>query len=165
MPLPFRYAVLAAALTAAAGLGWLWLRPSAPEAPAADIKDIVPASATTTSPDLPEFVFEIKDTPQGRQQGLSGRETVPANYGMLFVFDRKDKYGFWMKDMRVPIDIIWLSDTGAVIGVEENVSPDTYPSVFYPPQPVRFVLETKAGESREKGWSVGSVIPLPLRFE
>lgn len=165
MSLPFRYAALAAALIAATALAWVWLQSEAPTIPEPVIKDIAPANATTTTPELPEFVFEIKDTPQGRQQGLSGRETVPPGYGMLFVFDRRDTYGFWMKDMRVPIDIIWLSDTGTVIGIEENVSPETYPSVFYAPQPVRLVLETRAGEARTKGWSVGSVIPLPLRFE
>lgn len=70
-----------------------------------------------------------------------------------------------MKDMLVPIDILWLSDTGEVLGVEESVAPETYPRVFYPPQPVRLVLETRAGESRAQGWIVGEHVPLPLRFE
>jgi uncharacterized protein len=111
------------------------------------------------------FRFEIKDTPEGRQQGLGGRESVPTGYGMLFVFNESRRYGFWMKGMLVPIDILWLSDNGTVIGIESDVSPDSYPTVFYPPQPVRFVLETRAGEASVRGWKVGSQLPLPLRFE
>ena len=107
------------------------------------------------------FRFEIADTPAKRERGLSGRPEVPSGYGMLFIFDRADRYGFWMKDMHVPIDILWLADDGTVLAIEEAVSPDTYPTPFYPPRPVRLVLETKAGEARVQGWSVGSRIALP----
>jgi uncharacterized membrane protein (UPF0127 family) len=42
-----------------------------------------------------------------------------------------------MKDMRVPLDIIWLSDTGDIVHIERSVSPDSYPRVFYPGTPAR----------------------------
>jgi uncharacterized membrane protein (UPF0127 family) len=67
-----------------------------------------------------------------------------------------------MKDMFVSIDIIWLADDGTVLAIDESVSPSTYPTPFYPPQPVRLVLETRAGETRAQGWTVGTKIPLPL---
>lgn len=108
-----------------------------------------------------ELQFEIVDTPEARERGLSGRERIPDGYGMLFVFPEKDTYGFWMKDMLVSIDIIWLSDNGTVLGIERSVSPATYPTVFYPPEPVRYVLEVGAGYARERSWEVGSVIDLP----
>lgn len=109
-----------------------------------------------------DFEFEIVASPEALAQGLSGRAEVPSGYGMLFVFDASKSYGFWMKDMLVSIDIIWLADDGTVIGIEENVSPSTYPKAFEPPRPVRLVLETRAGEARAQGWSVGTKIPLPL---
>lgn len=116
----------------------------------------------STSPtEEAEFQFEIVDTQAKRTRGLSGRRDVPENYGMLFVFEEKGRYGFWMKDMYVSIDMIWLSDEGKVLGIDEAVSPGTYPSIFYPPEPVRYVLETRAKEARAQGWEVGSVIPLP----
>jgi hypothetical protein len=87
---------------------------------------------------------------------------VPPDYGMLFVFDMKDTYGFWMKDMHVPIDILWLADDGRIIKIDDSVQPSSYPSVFYAPAPVTYVLETRAGESRRKGWKVGTVLDLPL---
>ncbi len=62
--------------------------------------------------------FEVVTTQAAQAQGLGGRSDVPENYGMLFVFPTDQRVGFWMKDMQVPIDIIWLSDTGAVLGIE-----------------------------------------------
>ncbi len=122
-----------------------------------------PQQADTESDSLPQMRFEVVTTQAEQEQGLSGRETVPENYGMLFVFPQEERTGFWMKDMLVPIDIIWLSDTGTILGIEDSVSPDTYPEAFYPPQPAKYVLETKAGEARRRGWSVGTQIALPVR--
>ncbi len=110
-----------------------------------------------------EFRFELADTEEARERGLSGRAEVPSDYGMLFVFEDADRYGFWMKDMLVPIDIIWLADDGSIIGIEREVSPATYPDVFYPPKSVRYVLETRAGEAARKGWGIGTPIVLPLQ--
>lgn len=108
------------------------------------------------------FRFELADSPEERVQGLSGRREVPSGYGLLFVFEEPGTPGFWMKDMYVPIDIIWLADDGTVLGIEEAVSPATYPQAFYPPEPVSLVLETRAYEARAQGWEVGSRVPLPF---
>lgn len=118
------------------------------------------AVSTTTS----DIEFEIADSPALQEKGLGGREVIPENYGMLFVFPAHDRYGFWMKGMLTSIDIIWLSDNGTILGIEDTVSPETYPQGFYPPQPVKYVLETRAGEARRKGWEVGTRIPLPLPY-
>lgn len=108
-----------------------------------------------------EFRYEIVATETARAQGLSGRADIPHDYGMLFVFDAPAKVGFWMKDMLTPIDIIWLREDGTIIGIEDSVSPDTYPKAYYAPEPVRYVLETRAGESTLKGWVVGTKLDLP----
>ena len=110
------------------------------------------------------FQYEIASTDAARIRGLSGRSNIKSDYGMLFVFPDKDRHGFWMKDMLEPIDIIWISDTRTVLGVEANVSPQTYPNVFYPPEPVRYVLETKAGEAARLGLLPGTKINLPLPY-
>ena len=106
--------------------------------------------------------IEKVETPSRREQGLSGRIDIPEDYGMLFVFPKEGDYGFWMKDMLVPIDIMWLSDTGTIVGIEHTVSPITYPKSFYPPFPVRYVLETRAGIASSSGWIVGTALNLPL---
>lgn len=111
------------------------------------------------------FTYEVVQTPALREQGLSGRTSVPGDYGMLFVFDTADRYGIWMKDMLIPIDIVWLSDTGVIVGIVPSVATSTYPMPFYPPTPVRFILETRAGEVARKGWVPGTDLTLPLPFE
>lgn len=105
--------------------------------------------------------IERVTTETARAQGLSGRTNIPSDYGMLFVFPHAGTYSFWMKDMQVPIDIIWLSDTYEIIGIEDSVAPDTYPVAFTPPTPVRYVLETRAGEARARGWGIGTQLSLP----
>ena len=52
------------------------------------------------------FRFEIVTTTKAQVSGLGGRINIPNDYGKLFVFKKKEKYGFWMKDMLTPIDII-----------------------------------------------------------
>lgn len=123
-------------------------------------KERAQAPATVEQYSLAQI--EISDTPEKRQQGLSDRTDVPQDYGMLFIFPEAGDYGFWMKDMHVAIDMLWLADDGTIRGITANVSPDTYPNTFHPPVPVRYVLETKAGEAARKGWSVGTKLSLPL---
>lgn len=141
-------------------------RAPVPEEPAV-FATVVPESekfeaVMPSAPEASAFEFEIVASPEARQQGLSGRTSVPGNYGMLFVFDTADRYGFWMKDMLVSIDIIWLANDGTIIAIEDSVSPETYPTPFYPPQAVSFVLETRAGEARTQGWVPGTKLNLPV---
>jgi len=49
-------------------------------------------------------------TPETQEKGLSGRSGLKDDEGMLFVFEKPDKYSFWMKDMNFPIDIIWMGE-------------------------------------------------------
>lgn len=127
------------------------------------IRSSDPAVPQNQQLSLSDMEIEIVDTLEARTQGLSGRTEVPAGYGMLFVFDSADRYGFWMKEMLVPIDIIWIKDTGEVVGIDANVAPETFPIVFYAPLPVRYVLEVGAGEAERNGISLGSIITLPGR--
>lgn len=122
------------------------------------------SSAVTAATSTTQMKFEVVTTTAAQERGLGGRSDVPQNYGMLFVFPTDTRVGFWMKDMLVPIDMIWLSDTGKIIGIEDSVSLNTYPQAFYPPKPVKYVLETRAGEARRQGWGIGSDVHLPLPY-
>jgi uncharacterized membrane protein (UPF0127 family) len=124
------------------------------------VKDTTPAATATTG----SMRFEIVDTEAEQALGLGNRASIPDNYGMLFVFKDKQRYGFWMKDMLAPIDITWLSDNGTILLIDHSVSPDTYPRAFYPPVPVRYVLETRAGYAADHAWSVGTQVPLPAPY-
>lgn len=91
-----------------------------------------------------EFKVEIADTEAKREQGLSGRASLPPGEGMLFEFAADTKPAFWMKEMNFPLDIAWLDPDFKIIGVERNVAPATYPQTFSPPRPIRYVLEVNA---------------------
>lgn len=107
------------------------------------------------------LTLDYATTNETRERGLGGRESVPENYGMLFVFPSDDRYGFLMKDMLVSLDIFWLDNKGQVVYIAENAAPSTYPSVFYPTVPARYVLETAAGFARAHSVVLGT--PLLLK--
>lgn len=89
--------------------------------------------------------LETAGTPAEQELGLGGRASMPADQGMLFVFPAPGDYGFWMKDMEFPIDIIWLDDNFRIMHVEKGLSPDTYPKVFDPHARASYVIEVNAG--------------------
>ena len=98
------------------------------------------------------------DTPETRQKGLGGRNGLAPDEGMLFIFPEDGKYGFWMKNMKFPIDILWLSSARRIVYMAQSVSPDTYPQVFTPAAPARYVLELPAGYVKAYTVEVGDEV-------
>lgn len=87
---------------------------------------------------------EFAVTNAERQKGLSGRDSLMPGGGLLFVFGEPGRYPFWMKDMKFPIDIIWIAENKKVADISANISPATYPQNFFPRSPVKYVLEVNA---------------------
>ena len=99
-----------------------------------------------------------------RKTGLSGKSTLAEDEGLLFVFDKMDVYpSFWMKDMLIPIDIIWIND-GKVTKIDKNLTPpakdslDSELKLYYPEKPIDYVLEVNAGFSDKSGLKVGDSV-------
>jgi uncharacterized protein len=92
-----------------------------------------------------EVLIEIASTDEERVRGLSGRQTLDSNSGMLFVFEKTDFHGIWMKDMNFNLDIIWIDEYLRVVDTLNDVSRETYPEVFEPSRPSKYVLELSAG--------------------
>ena len=101
------------------------------------------------------ITLEIADTNAARELGLSKRDSMPPNTGMLFEFDNPGVYGFWMKDMKFALDMIWISPQKQIISINKNVAPESYPEAFYPPSAVSFVIEVPAGYSDAHNIQVG----------
>lgn len=99
---------------------------------------------------------QVAMTQAEREKGLSGRKCIGAQTGMLFIFDKPGNYAFWMKDMRFPIDIIWLSDTKKVVQLDSSVQPNSYPNSLLPAYPAKYVLEMAAGQAAKDNISFGS---------
>ena len=121
-----------------------------------------PSSPIVHFGDIPVRV-EVADTESKRIQGLSGRDEIGNhNAGMFFIFPKADYLGIWMKDMKFPIDIIWIDENLTVIGIEQDVSPNTYPRVFRPQNPAKYVLETEVHYADLVGIRVGQKVRIPL---
>jgi uncharacterized membrane protein (UPF0127 family) len=88
---------------------------------------------------------DVSDTGPKRELGLSGRDNLAPDRGMLFIFKYPDTYGFWMNEMKFPIDILWIDENKILIDYVSNLSPQTYPKVFYPKQKALYVLELPSG--------------------
>lgn len=109
------------------------------------------------------FKVEVAKTQQQQIQGLSDRNSISSDSGMLFVFPQKSAYGFWMKNMKFPIDIIYINDD-TIVDIFESVptpSPDeksTGLAVYTPLQDANYVLEINAGLSKEYGLKNGDKV-------
>ncbi len=101
---------------------------------------------------------ERADTETLREQGLSGRASLPEGQALLFVFDTDGMWGIWMKDMKFPLDIVWADSSGKITTIYRSVSPYTYPKVFYPAALTRYVVELPAGFAAAHGVATGTTI-------
>ncbi len=102
---------------------------------------------------------EIADSEPKRHQGLMFRKSLPQKEGMLFVFDQEAPHAFWMKNMLIPIDIIWISQDKKIIDIKTNISPCQGPCEnILPPAPARYVLEVNSGFAKENGIKVGQKV-------
>lgn len=90
-------------------------------------------------------------------RGLSGRESLGENKGMLFIFPESGLYPFWMKDMKFPIDIIWISEFGKVVHIKKNALPTSYPDLFVSEDLAKYVLEVPNGFTDKHDIKVGAV--------
>lgn len=100
--------------------------------------------------------LELAVTTMEKEKGLGYRDNLPENQGMLFIYDHYEKFGFWMKGMRFPLDIIWIKDD-QVADISENVPLLTRGSIttVQPDTEVNRVLEVNAGTVKRLGIKIG----------
>lgn len=103
----------------------------------------------------------IADSLSERIGGLSGTPFLPDNVVKLFVFGTAGTHSIWMKDMNYSLDIMWLDQTGGIVHLEENVSPDTYPESFSSPVSAWYVVEATAGFVAVNNIKIGDKVVLP----
>jgi uncharacterized membrane protein (UPF0127 family) len=106
------------------------------------------------------FSIEIANTPQEQEQGLMYRRSMPDDHGMLFAFDQSEPLAFWMKNTPMPLDLVFVSSRGEVRAVRQGTPFST--DIISPNEPVRFVLELKAGIAEKAGISDGVVMRHPV---
>ena len=96
-------------------------------------------------------------------RGLMFRDSIATDRGMLFLHNKMGKYPYWMFQVKMPLDIIWLDQSKKVVEVLANVPPCPSAKSSECPthggvQPSQFVLELAAGMAEKYGVTVGSKI-------
>lgn len=120
--------------------------------------DASPLVALTQSGER-SFTVEVADEPAERTAGLMFRQSMPDDRGMLFVFEETRQLGFWMKNTPMPLDLLFIGPDGRV---KEIVPGEPYSeAAISPGEPVRYVLELKAGTAARLGISDGVLVKHP----
>jgi len=104
---------------------------------------------------------EVSVTEAEKEKGLGYRSSLAPNAGMLFVYQTKDRYGYWMKGMEFPLDYIWILDN-TVVDLSPNIpapaTPDQQPVSLAPKTAVNKVLEVNAGLIAKDGIKIGDTV-------
>ena len=98
------------------------------------------------------FAVEIADDDAERARGLMFRDQLAKGTGMLFIHDREEPQAYWMKNTRIPLDILYFDNGRRLVAQQRDVPPCSagnacppYPSAG---KPARYVLELNAGEAK-----------------
>ncbi|MDP1723021.1 MAG: DUF192 domain-containing protein [Candidatus Gottesmanbacteria bacterium] len=107
------------------------------------------------------FIVDVAVTAKEKEVGLGNRGSLTPDRGMLFVYDIKARYPFWMRNMHFPIDILWIDDR-TIVDISKNVPTSDKPlnqlPIYHPNVPVDKILEVNAGLVDEYAITVGDKI-------
>ncbi len=107
------------------------------------------------------FPVEVADSPYERSEGLSYRESLADGTGMLFVFRNAHVPSFWMREMRFPLDFVWIGEDCTVVDITRDVpnppleTPESDLPRYSPSEPALYNLEINAGEAARRGIGIG----------
>jgi uncharacterized membrane protein (UPF0127 family) len=96
------------------------------------------------------YSVEVADDDAERARGLMFRDSMPADHGMLFIHDNEEPQSYWMKNTRIPLDILYFDNGRRLVSQQRDVPPCALGDGC-PPYPsdaaARYVLELNAGEA------------------
>jgi len=110
------------------------------------------------------FTVELAETSEKQALGLMFRDSLAEDHGMLFLFPGESRRSFWMKNTRIPLDILYFDSNLALVSLVADARPcrsarcPTYPSEG----PAQYVLELKSGKAAELGVRPGDVLELHI---
>ncbi|HDR53288.1 MAG TPA: DUF192 domain-containing protein [archaeon] len=110
------------------------------------------------------FSLEVADTVLTRMRGLQNRPSLGPDEGMLFVFNSSGRPTFWMKDVRIPLDIIFLDENFTVTEIFQNLPPCSgfclFCKTYRPTVPFRYAIEVPAGTVAGLKLKAGQVVKI-----
>ncbi len=131
---------------------------------------------TTTGPGAPETTLaiinslgervivrvEVADTNEERARGLMERTELAEDAGMLFVLDRPQSPGFWMRNTLIPLTVAYISADGRIVDIQDMQPLDetSHPSA----EPAKYALEVNQGFFAERGIEVGDMVEIPREY-
>lgn len=129
---------------------------------ACDHNDTVKSTLPTITMQIGRQTFnlEVADTEPTRETGLMNRDSMPANHGMLFVFQDEIPREFWMKNTRIPLDILFLDSSGKVVSSKSMKPYDLNTTTS--DAAAKYAIELNAGAAQSSGVSVGDQLNIPL---
>jgi uncharacterized membrane protein (UPF0127 family) len=110
------------------------------------------------------FRVEIADTPEKQALGLMFRDSMPDDEGMIFIFPNETPRSFWMRNTRIPLDIMYFDKDLKMVSISADTPPcrvsrcPSYPSTG----PAMYVLELNAGKASELGVGPGDKLIIRL---
>jgi uncharacterized protein len=111
------------------------------------------------------LIADIAATDEQRTKGLSVKDSLAENEAMLFVFNNEGEHTFWMKNMKFPIDIIWINGNKTVVHIEHNLQPcnsELLCPTYEPGEDSLYVLETVGGFAEKHDVVQGTRIQFEL---
>jgi len=123
-----------------------------------NITDVKQIGLFTESQGMIEFDAMIADSPEKRMKGLMHYESLPQDQGMLFSFNGPSEARFWMKNVKIPLDIIFISEDLRIMQIHKNAQPcKSDPCKIYPSgkNPVWYAFEINGGLSKKYGIKEG----------
>ena len=99
-------------------------------------------------------VVEVADTPDTQTRGLMYRQGLEPDHGMIFLFEDERPHSFWMKNTQIPLDMIFISRKGEIVGIHPNAEPLSLAPIDVG-KPSRAVLEVAGGWAAAHGVAVG----------
>lgn len=134
---------------------WLALAPAVLRAQE-DLSKIEPLTIATED-DAWMFTVEIADTDALRSRGLMFRQKLPEDHGMLFYFGQPRPASMWMKNTRIPLDMLFIRKDGTIAYIAESTTPASLEIVGIS-EPVLAVLEVAGGVTRKRGIRAGDKV-------
>ncbi len=108
-----------------------------------------------------QFTVEVADAPDERARGLMFRDQMAAGHGMLFVYPEPQMVAFWMKNTRIPLDMLFIGSDGTVLKMHNRAVP--FDETAIPGgDAVQFVLEINGGLAERLGLTVGAELRHPV---
>ena len=105
------------------------------------------------------FNLEVANNEETREYGLMRRDSMPADHGMIFVFDKPSNVSFYMKNTRIPLDIVFVDEAGGVISIKQMKPYDL--STTPADGQAKWAIELNQGAAAGAGLKVGDKLQIP----